>query len=112
MALLFSLSLVSVATAWFGEHVGEPGPAFWYAAVQLLCGLSYFALTTALLRIHEPDSALAVALGADWKGKMSAGAYVVAVLAAPFAPWVTMAIILAVAVVWLVPDRRIARVVN
>ena len=112
LTLLFSLSLVAVVTAWFGEEPGASGPAFWYAVVQLLCALSYTWLTLALRRIHAKDSPLARALGADRKGKVSLGAYVVGAAIAPFVPWATMVIIAGVAVVWLVPDRRITRVVE
>ncbi|MGD9755463.1 MAG: TMEM175 family protein [Acidimicrobiia bacterium] len=110
LALLFSLSLVSFATAWFGEHPGNAGPVFWYAVVQLLCALSYAALTFALLRIHAPDTPLGRAIGRDRKGKVSLVAYVVGVAAAPWVPWLTVAVIGAVAVLWLVPDRRVVRI--
>jgi uncharacterized membrane protein len=112
LALLFSLSLVSFASAWFGEHPGKVGPSFWYAVVQLLCALSYTAMTIALLRIHEPSSRLAAAIGADRKGRLSMAAYVVAVPLAVVSPWATMMIIAAVAIVWLIPDRRISRVLD
>lgn len=112
MALLFSLSLVAVVTAWFGEHHGEPGPSFWYAVVQLMCGASYFLLTKALLRLHENDSVLVTALQGNVKERISLGAYVAGAVIAPFAPWVTMGLIAAVAVMWLVPDRRVARLIE
>jgi uncharacterized membrane protein len=112
LTLLFSLSLIAVVTAWFGESPGASGPAFWYAVVQLMCALSYSWLTSSLRRIHSSDSALSRALGSDRKGKLSITAYVVAVAVAPWVPWLTIALIAAVAIVWLIPDRRITRVVE
>lgn len=112
MALLFSLSLVPVVTAWFGEHPGTSGPAFWYSIVQLICGLSYFVLTKALLRTHGSDSTLATAIGADWKAKLSLVTYTASACVAPFAPWVSMGLIAAVAIAWFIPDRRISRVIG
>jgi uncharacterized membrane protein len=112
LALLFSLSLVAFATAWFGDHPTASGPIFWYAAVQVLCAFSYFLLTRALLRIHDGTSPLAVALGADRKGTLSLVAYLCALPLSQVAWWLGVAIIAAVAIVWLVPDRRISRVVG
>jgi uncharacterized membrane protein len=112
LSLLFSLSLVSFATAWFGEHPGDKGPVFWYVIVQLLCGVSYYALTWTLLRLHAPDSPLAVALGHTGKERISLAGYVVAAPLAIVVPWVSVGIIAATAVLWLVPDRRVARLIN
>jgi len=112
LTLLFCLSLVSFATAWWGEHPWATGPAFWYAVVQLLCALAYTLLVQALLRLHPPPSQLSEAVRTDWKGKLSGIAYLAAALAALVAPWLAIAIIVAVAIAWLVPDRRVARVVE
>src|SRR5215475_8658082 len=68
MGLLFSLSLVPFATAWFGENAGALAPVILYVAVQLCCAITYTLMTRAMLRIHAPDSPLAVALGRDVKG--------------------------------------------
>jgi hypothetical protein len=80
--------------------------------VLLGAAIAYFVLTRALLRLHEPSSRLAVALGRDWKGKLSALAYVVAIALALVSTWLAIGVYVAVAVVWLVPDRRITRVVQ
>jgi len=112
MALLFSLSLVSLATAWFGEHPGSTGPVFWYAIVQLLCAISYTLMTISLLRLHDPESRLAKAIGDDRKGKWSMLAYVVSVPISLVAPAITVAIIAGVAIAWFVPDRRVSRVLD
>ncbi len=91
-------------------HPGAAGPVFWYAVVQLLCAVSYTALTVALLRLHPDDAPLARALGRDRKGRVSLGAYALGVAVAPKLPVFTVAVIGAVAVLWLVPDRRVMRI--
>ena len=112
MGLLFALSLTPAATGWLGEHPNESAPVVVYGLVLLLSAVAYFVLTRALLVLHPPDSALAVAIGSDRKGRLSAIAYAVAVVVAFFVPGVALAIYVAVAVVWLVPDRRISRVIE
>lgn len=112
MGLLFALSLTPAATAWLGEHPGETAPVVVYGLVLLLAAVAYYLLTRALLALHPPESQLAVAIGNDRKGRLSAVAYVVAVGIAFAAPWVAIAIYVAVAVAWLVPDRRITRVIG
>ncbi len=112
MMLLFSLSLVPFATAWFGEDAGALAPVIVYVVVQLACATSYFVMTRAMLRIHAPDSRLALALGRDTKGKLSLAMYLVAVPLSFVSPWIGVAIIIAVAVVWLIPDNRVVRTLN
>jgi uncharacterized membrane protein len=110
MALLFCLSLTPIATAWLGPNTGEVAPTAVYGMVQLAAALAYFVLTRALLALHPPESRLATALGADWKGKLSAVAYACGVGIAFAAPYAAIAVYVGVAAVWLVPDRRITRV--
>ena len=107
--LLFWLSLVPVATAWMNDASGEPTPVAIYGVVLLLSGIAYFLLTRALLALHGPETRLAAALGADWKGKISVLAYVAAVPLAYVSIWLAIAIYVTVAVLWWVPDRRIER---
>jgi uncharacterized membrane protein len=109
MHLLFWLSLVPFVTAWMGEHGAAPMTVALYAAIQLLAGLAYFILTRTLLALHAPDSTLAVAIGADRKGRVSVAAYALAVPLAFLSRWLALAILVGVAVLWLVPDRRIER---
>ena len=110
MALLFWLSLTPFATAWMGEHHTDPAPVAIYGVVLLGAAVAYFVLARVLLRLHEPSSQLAIALGKDWKGKLSALAYAVAIALAVVSTWLALAIYVAVAIVWLIPDRRISRV--
>lgn len=114
MGLLFSLSLTPAATAWLGEkgHAGDTAPVVVYGLVLLVSAIAYFLLTRALLALHPADSPLALAIGSDRKGRLSAVAYLAAVGLAFLEPWAAIAIYVAVAVVWLVPDRRITRVIE
>ena len=112
MGLLFSLSLTPAATSWLGEHPSDTAPVVVYGLVLLLSAVAYFLLTQSLLALHMPDSSLALAIGSDRKGRLSAVAYLVAVGLAFFEPWAAIGIYIAVAVVWLVPDRRITRVIE
>jgi uncharacterized membrane protein len=112
MGLLFALSLTPAATAWLGEHPGDTAPVVVYGLVLLLAAVAYFLLTRALLALHPPDSSLALAIGSDRKGRLSAIAYLAAVGLAFLEPWAATAVYVAVAVVWLVPDRRITRVIE
>jgi uncharacterized membrane protein len=112
MGLLFSLSLTPAATAWLGEHPNNTASVVVYGLVLLLSAIAYFLLTRALLALHPADSLLAVALGSDRKGRLSAIAYMAGIVVALFEPWVAIAIYVGVAVAWLVPDRRITRVIE
>jgi uncharacterized membrane protein len=112
MHLLFWLSLTPFVTAWMGKHHGAPITVAAYGLVLLASAIAYFILTRALLALHPADSRLARALGADWKGKASLVAYVIAVGLAFFARWAAIAIYVAVALVWLAPDPRIERTIE
>jgi uncharacterized membrane protein len=107
--LLFWLSLVPFTTAWMGEHEAAAVPVAAYCGVLLLAALAYFLLTRALLRLHGEGTHLARALGADWKGKASALAYLVATPLALVSRAAALALVAGVALVWLLPDRRIER---
>lgn len=110
MGLLFCLSLTPIATAWLGPNTDQVAPVVVYGMVLLADAVAYFVLTRALLALHPPESRLAVALGNDFKGKFSVVAYLVAIGVAFVSPPAAIAIYVAVAAVWLVPDRRITRV--
>jgi len=109
VALLFWLSLIPFTTAWMGEHGAAAVPVAVYGAVLLASALAYFGLTRALLGIHAPRSRLALALGADRKGRWSTAAYAAAVPLAFVHQAIALAIYVGVAVVWLVPDSRFER---
>jgi TMEM175 potassium channel family protein len=107
--LLFWLSLTPVATAWLGDAGVESGPLAAYALLQLGCAIAYTILTLALLAQHEPGSELHAAIGDDRKGKLSVVAYLLALAFAFFEPWVSVGLLVTVAVGWFIPDRRVAR---
>jgi uncharacterized membrane protein len=107
--LLFWLSLLPFATAWMGTHTFACQTVILYNLDLALAALAYFILTRALIRSHGRDSALARAVGKDRKGLYSLLAYVAAVPLTVASRWIGVAIAIAVAMVWLVPDRRIER---
>jgi len=107
--LLFWLSLVPFATGWMGENHFAPAPAALYGAVLLMAAIAYFVLQQLIIAAQGPDSLLKRAIGGDWKGKASPILYVLALAAAPVAHQVSMALYVLVALIWLIPDRRIER---
>ena len=110
--LLFWLSLVPFVTAWIGETHFAAWPVALYGLVLVMAAIAYSILTRALLSIHADDSVLATALGRDYKGKISIAINVAAVPLAFVKPWISCALYVIVAVIWLVPDRRIERTVT
>jgi uncharacterized membrane protein len=109
MHLLFWLSLVPFVTAWMGENHFAPWPIAAYGFVLLFSGTAYFILTRQLIAHHGKDSLLARAVGADRKGMVSAFLYAVAIPLAFVSTWISGAIYVLVAVIWLIPDRRIEK---
>ena len=110
--LLFWLSIFPFATAWMGENHYEAVPVAFYGVVLLLAAVAYYMLTRILLWHHEQDSTLAKALGRDRKGKLSLIIYAGAVPLAFVNPWLAFALYILVAVIWLIPDRRIEKVLS
>lgn len=109
MHLLFWLSLVPFATAWSGENHFAALPVAVYGIPLLMSGIAYYILTLALLRAHGPDSDLARALGSDIKGKMSVMLYAIAIVGAWWSTPFALALYVAVAILWLIPDKRMER---
>ncbi len=105
--LLFWLSLVPFTTAWMGENGFAAWPVALYGVVLLLAAVSYFVLTRALVARHGADSVLAAAIGRDRKGLFSLLLYLVGVALAFVLPAAACGVYVLVAVIWLVPDRRI-----
>jgi uncharacterized membrane protein len=110
--LLFWLSLIPFVTGWMNENHYAPLTVAAYGAVLLCSALSYTILVRVLLRHHGPDSAFARALGSDLKGNLSLLAYLAAVPLAFVHIWIALALYVAVAATWLIPDRRFERVVT
>ena len=109
MHLLFWLSLLPFVTAWSGENQFAEWPVALYGFVLLMAGFAYYLLTRSLLASHTKDSNLALALGNDFKGKISLVIYLAGIPLAFFRPMISMLIYLVVAVIWLVPDTRMER---
>jgi uncharacterized membrane protein len=107
MHLLFWLSLIPFTTAWMGETHFAHLPVAAYGVVLLLAAVAYYILARLLIAHHGRDSALARAFGRDRKGQVSVLAYAIAIPVAFAAPWVSGLLYTAMAVVWLIPDRRI-----
>jgi uncharacterized membrane protein len=107
--LLFWLSLVPFVTAWMGESHFAPLAVAVYGVPLLLAGVAYYILERALIAHHRHDPMLAAAVGADVKGVVSILLYASAIPVAFVLPWLSCALYVAVAVLWLVPDRRIER---
>jgi len=108
--LLFWLSLVPFTTGWMGENPVAAAPTALYGLVLLMAAIAYFILQYAIIAAQGADSLLRKAVGRDWKGKLSPVLYVVALVAAFRLQWVAQAIYLLVALIWVVPDRRIEKV--
>jgi len=107
--LLFWLSLFPFATGWWGENHFATVPTAVYGVVLLCAAIEYFVLQWVIVARQGPDSALARALGSDWKGKLSPLLYAAAIGLAFVSRWVALGIYIAVALIWLVPDRRLER---
>jgi uncharacterized membrane protein len=110
--LLFWLSLVPFVTGWMGENHFAKLTVAMYGVVLLCCAIGYYVLSLVLLSQEGRDSALARALGGDFKGKISMAMYAIAVPLAFVSEWIAAAFYVGVAIMWLVPDRRIERTVT
>jgi uncharacterized membrane protein len=107
--LLFWLSLVPFVTGWMGENHIAAAPVALYGVVMVCAGIAYYVLSLALVARNGRDSALARAIGRDLKGRVSVLVYAAAVGLAYVNPWIAIGLYVLVAIIWLVPDRRIER---
>lgn len=110
--LLFWLSLIPAATAWMGENLLAPLPTAVYGAVLLMPAIAYYLLQRTIVRKQGAHSVLASALGSDMKGKLSPVLYIAGIALAFIAPWLSILIYVLVAVMWLIPDRRIENILG
>ena len=108
--LLFWLSLLPFTTGWMGENHFAAIPTAVYGGVLLMAGAAYYILQQVIIARQGPGSILAAAIGRDWKGKLSLGLYAVAIPLAWVKPWLANSLYTFVALLWLIPDRRIERV--
>ena len=112
LLLLFWLSLIPFVTGWMGENHFAPAPMALYGVVLLMAAISYTILLGAILRVEGRDSLIARAVGMDRKGKLSMLLYVVGIVASFRSSWLSGAMYVTVALIWLIPDRRIERVLG
>jgi uncharacterized membrane protein len=110
--LLFWLSLIPFTTAWIGEHHFSSFPMMLYGIVLLMNALAYFILQRLILIDHGKESTLSKAIGKDYKGKLSVILYIIAVLLTKYSVEISGAIYILVALIWLIPDKRIERTFN
>ncbi len=107
--LLFWLSLFPFGTAWMGENSFAVWPVVAYGVILLFAAIAYFILAKTLVTLHGKDSVIAVALGHDFKGNISIVIYIAAIASSLLSRWITCALYVAVALMSLVPDRRIEK---
>jgi uncharacterized membrane protein len=108
--LLFWLSLIPFSTGWMGENHFAAAPSALYGVVLLMAAIAYLILEQLIISSQGHDSLLKKAVGQDWKGKLSLLLYVFAVAAAFWAQWISQSLYVLVALMWLIPDRRIENV--
>lgn len=110
--LLFWLSLFPFSTAWMGGNHLEPLPIAIYGFVLFMAAIAYHILQRSIMATDGCSSLLRKAIGADWKGKLSMGLYLAAIALSFIYHWAALAIYVGVALIWLVPDKRIERVID
>lgn len=109
MHLLFWLSLIPFVTGWMGENHFTSASVFLYGIILLCAAIAYFILQSLIIKDHGKDSILAKALGKDLKGKSSPVFYMLGIIASFFNVWISGALFVLVAVIWLIPDSRIEK---
>ena len=110
--LLFWLSLFPFSTGWMGENHVAPTPTAVYGFVLLMAAIAYYVLQSAIIAHQGRNSLLKSALGRDWKGKLSPALYLAAIPLAFVSPWIANGLYAFVALLWLIPDRRIERALD
>jgi len=110
--LLFWLSLIPFTTGWMGENHFASAPSALYGVVLLMAAVAYWILQNVIIASQGRESLLKKAIGSDWKGKLSPVLYLVAILVAFRSHWVSQGIYVLVAMLWLIPDRRIEKVLS
>jgi uncharacterized membrane protein len=105
--LLFWLSLFPFATGWMGENHFAPVPSAFYGVVLLMAAIAYVILQQTIIAAEGPNSVLKTAIGGDWKGKLSPIVYLLGIASSFWVQWLAAALYVLIALIWLVPDRRI-----
>ena len=107
--LLFWLSLFPFVTGWMGVNHFAAVPSAFYGAVLLAAAVAYWVLQQTIIAAEGPESRLKAAIGSDWKGRLSPVLYVLGIISTFFQPWLSQVLYVSVALLWLIPDRRIER---
>jgi uncharacterized membrane protein len=107
--LLFWLSLIPFTTGWMGENHFASVPTAFYGVVLLMAAIAWWILQRRIIALQGEESLLGRAIGGDWKGKLSPLLYLIAIIVAAYARWVSLGLYALVALLWLIPDRRIER---
>lgn len=110
--LLFWLSLIPFVTAWIGENNFASFPMTMYGVILLMSAIAYFILQSQILKKHGPNSVLSKAIGKDLKGKISPVLYIIGIISANFNPLFAGLMYIAVALMWLIPDKRIEKIID
>ena len=110
--LLFWLSLIPFATGWMGENHFAASPSALYGVVLLMAAIAYWILQQLILASQGRDSLLKKAVCSDWKGKASPALYLIAIVTAFWSQWISQGLYVLVALVWLVPDRRLEKILG
>ena len=108
--LLFWLSLIPFTTGWMGENHFAAVPLALYGAVLLMSAIAYWILQELIIKSQGSNSLLKQAVGGDWKGKLSPVIYAIAIVLSFWSQWISLGLYVLVALIWLVPDRRIEHV--
>jgi uncharacterized membrane protein len=108
---LFWMSLVPFVIRWMDDTHFAPSPTAAYGVVLVLCSMAYILLERAIIKCNGPNSKLARAVGGDLKSKVSLSIYVLAIPLAFLRPWIAIALYVAIAMIWFIPDRRIESMV-
>ena len=107
--LLFWLSLLPFVTGWMGENNFSTWPVALYGVILFFAAVAYFVLARSLVKIHGKDSVLGIAIGKDWKGRISLIVYATGVAMSFVYPWLGVSMYVLVGAMWLIPDKRIER---
>lgn len=110
--LLFWLSLVPFVTGWMGENNFAQKPLALYGFIMLMAAMAYYILQTIIIKSHGADSVLAKAIGKDIKGKISPVLYTMGIIFSWINTWISGAVFVLVAFIWLIPDKRIERIIK
>ena len=109
MLLLFSLSLIPFASGWMGENHFQSLTVILYGIILFMCAFSYYFLTLSLLKNHAIDSSIHKAIGNKFKERISLAGYTLGLLISPWQPYLSFALYVVIALVWLYPDKRIEK---